>query len=72
MHPDERPQTIGEFRDMLQTGSLIWAWSTVDAPPSLLSLILESTDWERAIRENRDLLIVAAGLLVLSVAVTLF
>jgi serine/threonine-protein kinase len=72
MHPDERPQSIADFRDMLQTGSLIWAWSTVDAPPSLLSLVLESTDWERAIRENRDLLILAAGLLVLSVAVTLF
>lgn len=71
MHPDERPQTIGSFRDMLQTGSLLWAWSTVDVTPSLLSLILEPLAWERAIRENRDLLIVVAGLLLLSVFVTL-
>lgn len=67
MHPDDRPQTVREFRDILQTGSLLWAWSTAETPPSLLSLILESTDWERALRENRDLLIVAAGLLILSV-----
>ena len=71
MHPDERPQTVSQFRDMLQTGSLIWAWSSADVGPSLLSLILDSTDWERAIRENQDLLIVTAGLLILSLLVTL-
>ncbi len=71
MHPEARPQTIGDFRNTLQTGSLIRAWSATDAAPSLLYLVLESTDWERAIRENRDLLLLAAGLLVLSVAVTL-
>ncbi len=71
MHPDERPQTIGTFREMLQTGSLIWAWATPDASPSLLSLFLEPADWRLAIRENRDLLIVIAGLLILSVVMTL-
>lgn len=71
MHPDERPQTISSFRDMLQTGSLLWAWSTVDVTPSLLSLILEPLVWKRAIRENQDLLVVTGGLLILSVVATL-
>jgi len=71
MHPNERPQMISEFREMLQTGSLIWAWSTVDGNPSLLSLILDSTDWERALRENRDLLVLTIGLLALSLIATL-
>ncbi len=71
MPPDERPPTISAFRDMLHTGSLIWTWSTPDVAPSLFSLILEPADWRRAIRENRDLLILTAGLLILSVIVTL-
>jgi serine/threonine-protein kinase len=71
MHPSDRPQTIGEFRDMLQTGSLLWTWSTGDAAPSLLSLIVGSEDWRRAIRENRSLLVLAVGLAILSVVVTL-
>jgi len=71
MHPNERPQTISAFRERLQTGSLIWAWSTVEGNPSLLSLVLESTDWQRALRENRELLLLATGLLALSVIVTL-
>ena len=71
MHPSERPQTIAEFRDMLQTGALIWAWSTGDATPSLLSLVLESEDWQRAIKENSGLLVLAAGLVILSLLVTL-
>jgi serine/threonine-protein kinase len=71
MHPNERPQTITEFREMLQTGSLIWAWSTGDAAPSLLSLILESEDWQRAIKENSGLLVLALGLAIISLIVTL-
>ncbi|MGD2105071.1 MAG: serine/threonine-protein kinase [Anaerolineae bacterium] len=71
MHPNERPQTISEFREMLQTGSLIWSWSTVEATPSLLSLFVESPDWERALRENRDLILVSAGLLAVSLVATL-
>jgi serine/threonine-protein kinase len=71
MHPDDRPQSIADFREMLQTDSLIRAWAPVDIGPSPLSLILESTDWERALRENRGLLLAVAGLLVLSVLVTL-
>ncbi len=71
MHPDGRPQTISAFRDMLQTSSLIWSWSTVDATPSLVSLFIDSADWQWALRENRDLLLVAAGLLAASVLVTL-
>ena len=71
MHPSERPQTVSDLRDMLQTGSLIWAWSTVEGNPSLLSLVLDSTDWERALRENRDLLILVTGLLALALVVTL-
>jgi hypothetical protein len=71
MHPNERPQTITEFREMLQTGSLIWARSTGDAAPSLLSLILESEDWQRAIKENSGLLVLALGLAIISLIVTL-
>jgi serine/threonine-protein kinase len=71
MHPSERPQTISEFRDMLQTGSLIWAWSTGEATPSLLSLVVDSEDWQRAIRENSGLLVLAAGLVILSLILTL-
>lgn len=71
MHPDERPQTISQFRELLQTGSLIWSWSTVEPSPSLLSLVIDSTDWQRALRENRDLLLLAMGLLVASAVVTL-
>jgi serine/threonine-protein kinase len=70
MHPNERPQTIIEFRDMLQTGSLIRAWSTGDASPSLLSLVVESEDWQQAIKENSGLLILTAVLAILSVVVT--
>jgi serine/threonine-protein kinase len=71
MHPNERPQTTTEFRDMLQTGSLIWAWSTADAAPSLLSHLFASEDWERAIDENGGLLVLAVGLVILSLVVTL-
>lgn len=71
MHPDERPQSISDFRQMLQTGSLIWSWSTAEGNPSLLSLVVESTDWERALRENQDMVLVVTGLLVLSLIVTL-
>jgi serine/threonine-protein kinase len=71
MHPSERPQTIAEFRNMLQTGSLIWTWSAGDTPPSLLSLVIESEAWQRAIRENRGLLALAAGLVIVSLIATL-
>jgi len=71
MHPNERPQTIDAFRDKLQTGSLIWAWSTAEGTPSLLSLVFESANWQRALQENRDLLLVTAGLLALSFILTL-
>jgi serine/threonine-protein kinase len=70
MHPSERPQTITEFRDMLQTGSLLWTWSAGDAAPPLLALIVGSEDWRQAIRVNRGLLILAAGLVILSLVVT--
>jgi hypothetical protein len=56
---------------MVQTGSPIWAWSTGDAAPSLLSLIFESEDWQRAIKENSGLLVLALGLAIISLIVTL-
>lgn len=71
MHPSERPQTISDFRELLHTGSLIWSWSTVEATPSILSLFIESPDWERAIRENRYLMLLVIGLLAVSLIVTL-
>jgi serine/threonine-protein kinase len=75
MHPDERPQTIDEFRDMLQPSSfsrsLIQTWSNGDSPPSLLSFVIESEDWQQAIRENAGLLVLAVGLVLISLIVTL-
>ena len=71
MHPNERPQTIVEFRDMLQTGSLIWSWATVEGNPSLLSAILESTAWQTALRENQDLVWLAIGVGTVSLVLTL-
>jgi serine/threonine protein kinase len=71
MHPSKRPQTIAELRDMLQTGSLFRNWPTGDSAPSPLSLIFGSEGWEQAIRDNRGLLVLAAGLVILSLVVTL-
>ncbi|MGD8244250.1 MAG: serine/threonine-protein kinase [Anaerolineae bacterium] len=71
MHPSDRPQTITEFRDMLQTGSLLRVWPTGGDSDSLLSLIVGSEDWRQAIRENRGLLALAAGLVILSLVATL-
>jgi len=71
MHPSDRPQTLSDFRETLQTGSLIWSWSTVERTPTLLSLVIESTDWERALRENADLLLLTVGLVMISLIMTL-
>lgn len=61
MHPDQRPPNVAAFRQMLHTGSL---------PSSLLPLVPAPGEWQRAVLENRGLLILTAGLLVLSVIVT--
>lgn len=66
MHPDERPPNVAAFRDMLQTGSRL------RGQPVSSSVIPTSgpEEWRRATRENRRLLILVAGLIVLSVLVT--
>lgn len=61
IHPDQRPPNVASFRDMLQTGSL---------PPSLLPLIPEHGDWQQAISQNRRLLLLITGLLILAVLAT--
>ena len=61
MHPDQRPPDVAAFRQMLHTGSL---------PLSLLPLIPAPGEWQQAVLENRGLLILATGLLVLSVIAT--
>jgi len=71
MHPNERPQAVAEFRDMLQTGSLARAWSTGDGSGVLYVPIFDSPSWQRALRDNAGLLVLTAGLVILSVIVTL-
>jgi len=63
IHPVQRPPDVASFRDMLQSGSL---------PPSLLPLAPRGGDWQWAVSQNRDLLLLVAGLLTLSVLITLF
>jgi serine/threonine-protein kinase len=71
MHPNERPQAVAEFRDMLQTGSLARAWSAVDGSGSLYMPIFDPPSWQRALLDNAGLLVLTAGLVILSVIVTL-
>jgi len=71
MHPNERPQAVAEFRDMLQTGSLARAWPTGDRSGSLYLPVFDSSRWQRALRDNAGLLVLTVGLVILSVIVTL-
>jgi len=59
MHPDKRPASVAEFR------------AELFAPPSVIEFITEREEWMEAIRENRVLLAIALGLLLLALLITL-
>jgi len=61
MHPDDRPASVAEFREMVQASPL---------PASLLPLVPSEREWERAVTENRPLLTLTAVLFVLAVLVS--
>jgi serine/threonine protein kinase len=62
MHPDPRPQTVAEFREMLHASSL---------PPSLVPIVPARGEWRRAVAENRGLLMMAGVAFALALLVTL-
>jgi len=61
MHPDERPDSVAEFRELLHASSL---------PASLLPLMPSEPEWQRAVFENRPLLTLTGALLVLAVLIS--
>ncbi len=61
MHPDPRPQTIVAFRELLHASSL---------PPALFTLVPAQGEWQRALAENRRLLLLTGVMLVLAVLAT--
>jgi len=61
MHPDQRPPRVEDLRAMLD-GTLI--------PPSLLPMIASRDDWQRAVSDNRGLLVAAAAMVAVAAAVT--
>jgi len=61
MHPDERPGSVAEFRELLHASSL---------SVSFLPLVRSELEWQQAIHENRTLLTLTGVLFVLSVLVS--
>ncbi|MDY7039420.1 MAG: serine/threonine-protein kinase [Chloroflexota bacterium] len=64
MHPDDRPASVAEFREMLLTGI-----KGRDASPGVV--IPGVGQWRAALRKNRTLVVVALGLLVIVLITTL-
>ncbi len=62
MHPDPRPQSVSAFRELLHASSL---------PPTLYTLVPAQGEWQRALTENRRLLVVTGVMVVLAVLATL-
>ncbi len=62
MHPDPRPQSVGAFRELLHASSI---------PPTLFTLVPAQGEWQRALSENRKLLVFAGVTFVLAVLATL-
>ncbi len=61
MHPDPRPPSVAEFREMLHAASL---------PPSLITLVPAQGEWTKAVIENRRLLALAGLMLIVAVLAT--
>jgi len=61
MHPDQRPPNIAAFRELLQTTTIA---------PSLLPLVPAQGEWQRAVIENRRLMVLAAVTLIFATLAT--
>ncbi len=62
MHPDPRPSSVSELREMLRGGSL---------PPALRPLVPAQGEWRQAMRENRELFALAGLMVFVAVLATL-
>jgi serine/threonine protein kinase len=62
MHPDERPQDVTAFGELLHATS---------PTPSLITLAPAQGEWRRAVVENRGLLAFAVAMVILAVVATL-
>jgi len=62
MHPNKRPASIAEFRAELRSSPL---------PEPLTDLLSAEGEWANATRENRFLIAIALGLIILALLVTL-
>jgi len=62
MHPDQRPQNVADFREMLHGNSV---------PSSLITIVPAQGEWRRAVVENRGLLMLVGVMLTLAILVTL-
>jgi serine/threonine protein kinase len=63
MHPDDRPASVAEFREALLTGLRRGASAEIVVP--------DAGQWSAALRENRVLVFVALGLLIVALVTTL-
>ncbi|MBN1955111.1 MAG: serine/threonine protein kinase [Anaerolineae bacterium] len=63
MHPDDRPATVEELRQMCRDTSLSNAFATIIPPHS---------EWQHALRANRALFFLVGGLLLLATLLTIF
>lgn len=71
MHPNERPVSAREFRDLL-VGSDIRALQPIPSSPILHPIHPMQPSWGEVLRQNRVLLGVAGALLAIAVLVSLF
>ena len=62
MHPDKRPASVAEFKAELHSFPI---------PEPLIDLLPTEGEWVIAAQENRTLIIVALGLIVLALLITL-
>jgi serine/threonine-protein kinase len=63
MHPDERPKSIAEFRELLMSSSAL--------PEPLTALMPTEGEWRYALQQNRVLLVLAFLALLVAIIVTL-
>jgi serine/threonine protein kinase len=67
MHPDQRPASIDEFRTMLSQSP-----NAITPAGNHRTVYTHSQDWPQALQQNRALIAVLIGLIVLAMLVTLF
>lgn len=62
MHPDPRPPNVAAFRELLH--------NTSSLPPALIPLVPARGEWQRAVAENRGLLVLTGVMFALAVLAT--